>query len=67
MEPLLEGLLRGLGLPQTSEKSLHELFQSGGWLEDCLSQGRKKTMTAIDVTGFDAIFSTGFFATFFRS
>ena len=27
-------------------------------------QGRKKTMTATDVTGFDAIFSTGFFATF---
>ena len=23
--------------PQTSEKSLHELFQSGGWLENCLS------------------------------
>ena len=28
-------------------------------------QGRK-TMTATDVTGFDAIFSTGFFATFSR-
>ena len=26
----------------------------------------KKTMTATDVTGFDAIFSTGFFATFSR-
>ena len=24
----------------------------------------EKTMTATDVTGFDAIFSTGFFATF---
>ena len=29
--------------------------------EPSLSQGRK-TMTATDVTGFDAIFSTGFFA-----
>ena len=28
--------------------------------------GPKKTMTATDVTGFDAIFSTGFFATFSR-
>ena len=27
----------------------------------------EKTMTATDVTGFDAIFSTGFFATFSRS
>ena len=26
----------------------------------------EKTMTATDVTGFDAIFSTGFFATFSR-
>ena len=25
--------------PQTSEKSLQELFQSGGWLEDCLTEG----------------------------
>ena len=24
--------------PRTSEKSLHELFQSGGWLEDCLTR-----------------------------
>ena len=30
------------------------------------SSGPKKTMTATDVTGFDAIFSTGFFATFSR-
>ena len=30
------------------------------------SRGRKKTMTATDVTGFDAIFSAGFFATFSR-
>ena len=28
--------------------------------------GAEKTMTATDVTGFDAIFSTGFFATFSR-
>ena len=28
--------------------------------------GPKKTMTATDVTGFDAVFSTGFFATFSR-
>ena len=26
----------------------------------------EKTMTATDVTGFDAVFSTGFFATFSR-
>ena len=31
-----------------------------------LFSGPKKTMTATDVTGFDAIFSTGCFATFFR-
>ena len=29
-------------------------------------QAEKKTMTATDVTGLDAIFSTGFFATFSR-
>ena len=34
--------------------------------ETVKNQGRKKTMTATDVTGFDAIFSTGFFATFSR-
>ena len=28
--------------------------------------GAEKTMTATDVTGFNAIFSTGFFATFSR-
>ena len=32
----------------------------------CHGIGAKKTMTATDVTGFDAIFSTGFFATFSR-
>ena len=26
--------------PETSEKSLHELFQPGGWLEDCLNKTR---------------------------
>ena len=34
---------------------------------DCRAQfGTEKTMTATDVTGFDAIFSTEFFATFSR-
>ena len=36
---------------------------------ECYSQtnlGAEKTMTATDATGFDAIFSTGFFATFSR-
>ena len=32
----------------------------------CPLSGPKKPMTATDVTGFDAIFSTGFFATFSR-
>ena len=35
-------------------------------VEDDLFSGPKKTMTATDVTGLDAIFSTGFFATFSR-
>ena len=35
-------------------------------LHICNLFGAEKTMTATDVTGFDAIFSTGFFATFSR-
>ena len=40
----------------------------GAFLEwnDEYFAGPKKTMTATDVTGFDAIFSTGCFATFSR-
>ena len=35
-------------------------------LKKNLKIGAEKTMTATDMTGFDAIFSTGFFATFSR-
>ena len=37
-----------------------------GGEEKCSYVGAEKTMTATDVTGFDAIFSTGFFAAFSR-
>ena len=40
------------------------LEQNGKWKKQ--ESGPNKTMTATDVTGFDAIFSTGFFATFSR-
>ena len=34
------------------------------WPHETPNVRAEKTMTATDVTGFDAIFSTGFFATF---
>ena len=55
-----------------------EQILKGRFAENAAFRGRKrfhqkigliraeKTMTATDVTGFDAIFSTGFFATFSR-
>ena len=47
------------------KNSLKQGIWSSLFLRDLSQvQGQKKTMTATDVTGFDAIFSTGFFATF---
>ena len=51
-------LLRSLGplpetsarTPPTSEKSLHELFQSGGWLENCLIHAWKGNGAGNDYT-----------------
>ena len=48
-----------------SAKVQHDSIQAGP-VEVYITFGAEKTVTATDVTGFDAIFSTGFFATFSR-
>ena len=51
---------KGRFFVKKSPFSLCSLVEKGGFFR------AEKTMTATDVTGFDAIFSTGFFATFSR-
>ena len=57
-----------LGLEQNSQNLWLSLNNSKILLVALkkLKSGPKETMTATDVTGFDAIFSTGFFAAFSR-
>ena len=56
---------------QTCSRNVSQIFKSiRRFSEQFADEGplfrAEKTMTATDVTGFDAIFSTGFFATFSR-
>ena len=53
--PTLRQLLRSLGplpAPRTSEKSLQELFLSGGWSEDCLDFAYKLNRISAGQTGY---------------